>query len=73
MQHVERKPRSLRLELQGNEGSTPIGVYSPHIHQGRLQASQATTKENEPSHQRHSQERTLNLYGQRVVKRPSTF
>jgi len=27
MQHVERKPRSLRLELQGNEGSTPLSVY----------------------------------------------
>ena len=49
MQQVERKPRSLRLELQGNEGSTPLSVYSPHIHQGRLQASQATTKEDESS------------------------
>ena len=47
MQHVKRKPRSLRLELQGNEGITPLNVYSPHIHQRSLQASLATTKEDE--------------------------
>jgi len=47
MQHVERKPRSLHLELQGNEGSTPLSVYSPHIHQRRLQAGPVTTKEDE--------------------------
>ena len=39
MQLFEVEPRSLFLELQGNEGRTPLGVYSPHIHQGRLQAS----------------------------------
>ena len=58
MQLVERKIRSLCLELQGNEGSTPLGVYSPHIHQGRLQASQETTKEDESNPQTHSQGRT---------------
>lgn len=47
MQHVERKPRSLRLELQGNEGSTPVSVYSPHKHQRRLQSHLIATMEYE--------------------------
>jgi len=47
MQHVERKPRSLHLKLQRNEGSTPLSVFSPHIHQTRLQVGPATTKEDE--------------------------
>ena len=47
MQHVKRKPRSLLLELQGNEGSTPLSVYSPHIQERRFQASLETTKEDE--------------------------
>ena len=49
MQHVKGKSRSLRLELQGNEGSTPLSVYSPHIHQRGLQASLETTNEDESS------------------------
>jgi len=49
MQHVKGKSRSLHLELQGNEGSTPLIVYSPHIHQIRLQSGLETTKEDESS------------------------
>jgi hypothetical protein len=49
VQHVEGKSRSLRLELQGNEGSTPLSVYSPHIHQRRLQASPTTQRRMNPA------------------------
>jgi len=44
MQHVKGKSRSLHLEFQGNEETTPLIVYSPHIHQRSLKASSATTK-----------------------------
>ena len=47
MQHAKVKSRRLRLELQRNEGSTPLSVYSPHIHQRRLPASLTTQKEDE--------------------------
>ena len=49
MKHVKRKPRNVCLELQGNEVSTPLSVYSRHIHQRRLQAGLTTTKEDESS------------------------
>ena len=49
MQHAKGTFQCLFLELQENQGSAPINVYSPHLYQRRLQSSSETPKEDESS------------------------
>jgi len=46
VKHAKGTSGCLCLELEGNEGSAPLNVYSPHLYQRRLQTNLITPKEN---------------------------
>lgn len=58
VQHVKVTFGCLCLELQRNEWSAPLNVYSTHLYQRMFQTSLTTPKENESSSQGYSQIRT---------------
>lgn len=66
VQHAKGTSGCLFLELQINEGNAPLGVYSPHLYQRKLQTSLTTPKENEPNSQVYSQGRTTKVTGCRI-------
>lgn len=66
VQHVKGTYIWIFLELQGNEGSVPLGVYLPHLYQKRLKTNLTTVKENESISKGYTQRRTAKVVGFKI-------